>query len=219
MREGMVTGDGDSPLQEGSCSSAGVASPSQFLPGFLPSVVSCNTTLLDIFCLWMLLLRQTFKVGYSWHISALSSHSCVTGSYLHISDWQFDSPHPDNVHSYPLGCLPPSPSVGLTLRPFKSQSDRGVGAKKMWIEKGSLHNAAGRVSSARASSFVAAIAARCLPTVGYNCWHLCTKKRIHEARGGGKSFQGSLGNLQGKLCWCRYSAHSTTKRRVELAGY
>jgi len=93
------------------------------------------------------------------------------------------------IHSISVACHP-AHLLGWLFACFKSHLDRGVGAKKMWIKKGSLHNAAGRASSARTSSFVAAIAARCLPTAGYNCWHLRTKKRIHEAEKRREEFSG-----------------------------
>lgn len=81
-----------------------------------------------------------------------------------------------------LGRLPPGPSVGLILCPCKSQSDRAVGAKKLWTEKGSLHDAAGRAPPVRSSSSVAAVAASCLPAAGYSRWRSHAAERTHGSR-------------------------------------
>jgi len=151
-----------------------------------------------------------------WGIAWCCRHRTVTGSSLDIPDWQLESPHPDNVHSQSLGCLPPGPSVGLILCLCQSQSDRAVGAKRMRTKKGSLQRVASRVLPARASSSGAAIAASCLPAAVHTRWHLHTMERIYgaeETRGG---IWGSLGNLLSKLCCGRDSAHSTAKRHVEL---
>lgn len=72
-----------------------------------------------------------------WGISLCCRHIAVWWALTWISLTGNLTPHTQTMYIHSIfGCQPFSPSVGLTLCPFKSQSDRGVGAKKCELRRG-----------------------------------------------------------------------------------